>query len=219
VFKLNLDGSGFTVLKAGTPSTDGTGNLMLSDSTLYGVTFSGGLSNRGTVFQLNTDGTDYRILKHFSVEEGFSPKSGLSFIKGTLYGTTVYGGDLSGGTIFRLNTNGSDYRILKHFAGPDGSDPGPGLTLSGETLYGTTAFGGRFDGGTLFKFELHDPPTPVPLTAQTAKNVLVLSWENPAFSLQSAPESTGAYATIQGATSPHTNALSEPHRFYRLIGP
>ena len=70
----------------------------------------------------------------------------------------------------------------------------------------------------MFKIDLSDALTPIPLTAQTSGGNIILQWSNPAFALQAAPTVTGIYNNIPGATSPYTNAISGPQRFYRLIG-
>jgi uncharacterized repeat protein (TIGR03803 family) len=122
------------------------------------------------------------------------------------------------GTVFKLNTDGTGYTVLKHFSGSDGKNPTLGLTLSGTTLYGTTWKGGSFDLGTVFKIELSESLTPIPLTAQADGSAIILSWSNPALALQEAPDVTGPYTKIQGATSPYTNAITATQRFFRLIG-
>jgi len=48
---------------------------------------------------------------------------------------------------------------------------------------------------------------------------LVLSWTNPDFRLQAAPEATGNYTNVPNATSPYTNSLTGPRRFFRLAAP
>ena len=62
VFKINTNGTGFTILHNFTDSIgDGewpSGSLTLYGSTLYGMTGSGG-SDAGTVFKINTDGTGF----------------------------------------------------------------------------------------------------------------------------------------------------------------
>jgi len=58
----------------------------------------------------------------------------------------------------------------------------------------------------------------VPLPIQTLGNAVVLSWNDPWFALQSAPAATGAYTNILGATSPYTNSMVGPQRFFLLIG-
>lgn len=67
VFKISLDGSGFTVLKRFIQNDRAGSNpgarLLLVDTMLYGTTSSGGISNRGTVFKLSTDGSAFNVLK------------------------------------------------------------------------------------------------------------------------------------------------------------
>ena len=221
VFKVNTDGTGYTVLKnfGGSDGAYPHAGVALSGSVLYGATFSGGISNYGTLFKLNTNGTDYTVLKHFTGgNDGWQPLSDLTLSGTTLYGTTLSGGISSWGTVFQINTKGTGYVVLKHCTYSDGGGSRAGLTLSGSTLYGTTECGGSLNVGTLFKLELPGQLTPIPLTAQSLGNAIILSWTNPAFSLQTAPEATGTYTNIPGATSPYTNSLSEPRRFFRLTG-
>src|SRR5215211_1994543 len=164
VFKLSTDGSGFTVLKWFTNSTEGAtpyGSLTLSGSVLYGTTSGGGSGGYGTVFQVNTDGTGYTVLKHFTtVSDGANPRAGLTLSGGVLYGTTYDGGNASpglrAGTVFKLNTDGSGYTILKNFNRDDGGGhPLAPLTLSGNVLYGTTTYGGLGGGGAGRVFKLN----------------------------------------------------------------
>ena len=59
--------------------------------------------------------------------------------------------------------------------------------------------------------------TPIPVSAQLAGGNLVLSWTNPAFSLQYATNIAGPYVTIPTATSPYTNLVTtNASGFYRL---
>src|SRR5437879_8038086 len=68
VFKLNPDGTGFTVLQNFDYSTTGGypyGKLVQgTDGALYGTAVSGGSGGDGTVFQLNPDGTGLTVLKN-----------------------------------------------------------------------------------------------------------------------------------------------------------
>lgn len=239
VFKVNTDGTGYAVLKDFTrteydPVTDTRTNhegmlpsgLTLSGSRLYGTAREGGSSGYGTLFTLNTDGTGYVVLKHFSKaicntptgtytnSDGGLPLAGLTLSGSAIYGTTYVGGSFGYGTIFQMNTDGTGYAVLKHFAYNDGANPSATLTLSGNTLYGTTTYGGSLRQGTVFKLEL-PPPS---LSGQAIGGDIVLSWSNPAFVLQAAPEVTGPYTSIAGATSLYTNQVSEPQKFFRLIG-
>jgi hypothetical protein len=51
---------------------------------------------------------------------------------------------------------------------------------------------------------------------QRMTNQLVLTWANPAFSLQSAPAVTGTFTNIPGATSPYTKLIAGSKRYFRL---
>ena len=84
MFKLNTDGSSFTVLKqfaSGDPVAP-TGGLVLSGTTLYETTLfsygvGGGGSGVGTVFRINTDGSGYTVLRDFSGGDGCGPRAAL----------------------------------------------------------------------------------------------------------------------------------------------
>ncbi len=155
VFKVNIDGSGFTVLKAFT-RLDGQNPaavLSLGANTIYGTAPGGRYPGNGVVFQMNTDGSGYTILKGFAggSNDGDSPSGGLLLAGGALYGTTLAGGSGNNGVVFRVNVDGSDYAVLKSFYGSDGSAPVGDLVLAGDTLYGATMGGGGSGGGVLFK--------------------------------------------------------------------
>jgi len=99
VFRINLDGSGFTNLYSFTPNgganMDGThpynyNGLVLSGNTLYGTATGNGPGGQGTVFRVNTDGSSFAVLYSFGFTNGAYPDS-LLLSGGTLYGAT-YGG-------------------------------------------------------------------------------------------------------------------------------
>jgi uncharacterized repeat protein (TIGR03803 family) len=107
VFKVSTDGSGYAVLKIFSQSvlSDGqwpAAGLVLAGSTLYGTTRWGGSSERGVLFQVNTDGSGYALLKSFTGSDGADPWAGLVLAGSTLYGTTTYGGDFNDGVVFSL---------------------------------------------------------------------------------------------------------------------
>jgi uncharacterized repeat protein (TIGR03803 family) len=174
VFAIHIDGSGFTNLYSFTvlnspfgTNSDGAnpnGGLTLSGNTLYGTTLYGGSNGDGTVFAINTDGTDFTNLHSFNgfnVNDGAGPGGGLILSGDTLYGTTFQGGSNNDGTVFAISTNGTGFTNLYNFTalsymdGPnsDGAYPASGLILSGNTLYGTTTLGG-YGGGTIFAINI-----------------------------------------------------------------
>ncbi|MBX3221500.1 MAG: hypothetical protein KF795_13340 [Labilithrix sp.] len=159
VFKVNTDGTGYALLRSFAGGTaDGRypyGSLVLSGSTLYGMTIGGGASSVGTVFKVNTDGTGYALLRSFAggTADGRSPYGSLAVSGSTLYGMTNQGGASDRGTVFKVNTDGTGYALLRSFAGgaADGRSPYGSLAVSGSTLYGMTNQGGAFNLGTVFK--------------------------------------------------------------------
>lgn len=150
IFKLETDGSGFTLLHSFAGGSAGeypTGSLVLSGSTLYGM--SEGFS--GTIFKIQTDGSDFTTLHTFTVVPVYegSPKGSLTISGSTLYGMTYDGGSSRHGTIFKMQTDGSDYTLLYEFSGGigDGRFPYGSLLLSGSTLFGMASFGMNGMGG------------------------------------------------------------------------
>jgi hypothetical protein len=57
---------------------------------------------------------------------------------------------------------------------------------------------------------------PALLNIERRESQVVLSWDNPLYRLQSAPAAAGSFIDIFGATSPHTNLISENQKFFRL---
>jgi len=165
IFKVKKDGTDYTILHTfqGNTANDGAnenGGLILSGSTLYGITSGGGgIGAGGTIFRINTDGSDYTILHTFGLfdADGGGPRGRLALSGSTLYGATYSGGGTNGnqqGVIFKINTDGSGYTLLHTFFqdAEDGWHPQSGLVVSGSTLYGTTQQGGGENVyGTLFK--------------------------------------------------------------------
>jgi uncharacterized repeat protein (TIGR03803 family) len=171
VFSVRTNGAGFTNLykftaAPGTPSTNRDGalphaplTLSASGNVLYGATTTGGTGGNGTLFAVNTDGTGFTNLYHFSAtsesvpgtnSNGANPYGKLIVSGDTLYGTTFGGGALGYGTVFKVGTNGSGFATLRHFGWEtDGAYPRTAI-LSGNRLYGTGSGGGKFGNGIVF---------------------------------------------------------------------
>ena len=65
------------------------GDLTPSGNILYGMTYQGGISNMGTIFKINTDGSGYQKLLDFSgTANGRSPLGSLTLSGSVLYGMT-----------------------------------------------------------------------------------------------------------------------------------
>lgn len=148
----------FTVLHSFTGgSSDGSdpyaGVILDNEGNLYGDTQTGGSSDAGTVFMLDTSGTE-TLLHTFNGSDGLYPVAPLlRDAKGNLYGTTQQGGDFKGGTVFKL-TKGGKLTLLHSFAGgtTDGCDPLAGVIRDAQgNLYGTTSGCGSYGPGAVFK--------------------------------------------------------------------
>lgn len=210
VFRMNDNGTGYQVLRNFTgTTTDGSqpyGSLIISDSTLYGMTSSGGANNVGTVFQIQTNGSSFQILHSFAATEGWQPFGDLTLSNSVLYGMTHVGGSggLGSGVIFQLNTNGSSYQILHTFLFPstttDGSSPFGSLLLLGSKLYGMTDLGCSTspNAGGIFAFDLAASSGPTAPTITTTSPLPTGAF-NVAYSQQLA---------ASGGTTPYTWALA-----------
>ncbi|MBW2071484.1 MAG: hypothetical protein JRI89_09525 [Deltaproteobacteria bacterium] len=159
IFKINSDGSAFSLLHSFTGAADDgsqpRGSLILSGSTLYGMTQQGGANDLGVIFKIETDGSAFSLLHSFTggANDGNYPWGSLILSGSTLYGMTRDGGDSNLGVIFKINTDGSAFSLLHSFTGGanDGSQPRGSLILSGSTLYGMSWLGGNSDLGVIFK--------------------------------------------------------------------
>jgi uncharacterized repeat protein (TIGR03803 family) len=246
VFKLNTDGTGFSVLHSfaatflSSPFTnsDGAnpfGGLVLSGNSLYGTTRNAGNSGNGTVFVVSTNGTGFRVLHTFTAmsspfpptnSDGALPYAELTLLGNTLYGTTSRGGNGGGGTVFALNTDGTGFQTVQNFlldpsgTNTDGWNPIAGLILSGNILYGTTLYGGSSGFGTIFSISL--PPQ---LTLSTVSSNLVLTWPTnfTSFKLQSTTNLASSLwttnlpaPTVLNGEYTVTNPISAAQQFYRL---
>ena len=60
---------------------------------------------------------------------------------------------------------------------------------------------------------------PEALQIRQIEDGVVLTWSNPAFSLEASGAIGGTYTRIYGATSPYTNAIGVGAKFFRLANP
>jgi uncharacterized repeat protein (TIGR03803 family) len=120
----------------GTVAQDANGDL-------YGTTIGGGAYQQGTVFEIDTGGTE-SVLYSFgaSADDGVQPWSGVTLDKfGNIYGTTQYGG-MNYGTAFVLNSTHEETILHAFTNGSDGAYPVAGLLLSSDgTLLGASSWG------------------------------------------------------------------------------
>ena len=157
VFKLNTNGSGYSVIYhfPGSPGASTPWAGLISDgSTLYGDTTGGGTSGAGTVFALGTNG-GFTLLHSLTNGEGLSPQGPLLLNSNTLYGTALVQGTASGGILFQLQTNGAGFLVLKNFkSSTTGANPKGQVVLSGKNIFGICSGGSPGGSGSLYSLQL-----------------------------------------------------------------
>jgi uncharacterized repeat protein (TIGR03803 family) len=155
VFQISTDGLTFNTLY-NFDYSDGSGVfhglVQGSDGALYGTTGQGGTNGVGTVFRINTDGSDFASLYSFSGPDGGDPGRLILGSDGYLYGTTYQRGANGNGTVFQISTDGLTFNTLHNFNYSDGNGPIGGVYQGGDgNLYGNTAGGGANGFGTVYQ--------------------------------------------------------------------
>jgi uncharacterized repeat protein (TIGR03803 family) len=157
IFKMTKTGT-FSVLRHLNVTTDGVSSYSslteANDGSLYGMTYSGGTYNTGTIFKITKAGV-YSIVRSLNTTtDGASPQGDL--IKGSdgnFYGSCYTGGSKGNGTIFKLTTSNGTFTVLRHLAAQtDGGNPYGNLFQNTDgVLYGMNRSGGAGTAGTAFK--------------------------------------------------------------------
>lgn len=159
IFKVNIDGTGFTNFHsfgalAWNTNSDGanpSSGLTLFGNALYGPTSGGTPIGGGAVFRINTDGTGFTNIYVFNGNDGYCA-SELVLSNNLFYASSFFGGNEEAGDLFHLSTDGIAFGIFYNFSGgSDGYTPN-GLILSGNWLYGTAVQGGEvnYHSGCVF---------------------------------------------------------------------
>ena len=139
-------GAGDGAYPDGTLTLDGLGSL-------YGVTYGGGSSKVGVLYQLAADGT--LTVLHSFTGGGHAAHPGGALISdsvGGFYGYATAGGGHAAGTIYHLDSAGNETTVHAFTGTTDGSGPN-GLNTYNGALYGTTLSGGdpTCNCGVVFK--------------------------------------------------------------------
>ncbi|MFH0878635.1 MAG: choice-of-anchor tandem repeat GloVer-containing protein [Lentisphaerota bacterium] len=158
IFRMTTNGSGYTVLHTfrATNVNEGAipwGGLAMNSTNLFGMTYFGGVSNLGTIFRINLNGSGYANLHHFvgKAGDGKHPKGDLLLDGTTFYGMTSEGGSNNAGVVFSMALNGTQFKTVYEFTGKpdDAESPSGNLLRDGSYLYGM-AFSGPNGAGVAF---------------------------------------------------------------------
>jgi len=144
------------------------GNLLQANNgKLYGLTYQGGTTNWGTMFEYDIVAAEYKVLYNFDIngdrEHGANPYGTLMQAdNGKIYGFTSRGGVLAdgtrvdNGTIFEFDTENATLTTIYAFDDENGKAPHSKLIQARNgLLYGLTASGGGYGKwGTLFSLDI-----------------------------------------------------------------
>lgn len=131
--------------------------IQASNGKLYGLTYSGGSYEKGTIFEFDLLTETLRTKVHFTGANGANPYVGgmVESSEGKLYGVTRSGGANGDGVLFEYELATGTYTRKYSFS--DGNaQPRGFLTLhTNGKLYGVTAEGGdQYSRGTLYEYDL-----------------------------------------------------------------
>ena len=156
IFKLNKYGFGLTKTYD-FANTGGwyplSGLTQATDGRLYGTTNASTPSGRGTIYSVNSNGTDHTQLLQLDNATGGHPiwNKLTETENGKLIGNMDYvpGGY---GRVFSIAKDGSQFQSIADFYGSNGSYPRGKLAKGTDGFYyGTAATGGSYGYGTIFK--------------------------------------------------------------------
>ncbi len=108
VFRINPDGSGFTLLHSFAGGADDGAEplaaLTSRNGFLYGTTVAGGAADQGAIFRIARDGSGFALLHAFpgGAGDGAWPEGGLALDGDVFYGTANRGGPCDKGVLFAL---------------------------------------------------------------------------------------------------------------------
>lgn len=160
IFKIKPDGTGYIKLldfRAGFAPGEHPMGALISDGTfLYGMTSDGGANQKGEIFKIKLDGTDFSVMHSFDYYgvDGWHPTGSLVFDGTFFYGLAIRG--LSQfGTIFRIRPNGTDFSNLINFDGVNYGQctGGAGSLISDGNFFYASAGGGSMNLGTIYKID------------------------------------------------------------------
>lgn len=148
----------------------------------------------------------------------------LVIVSNVFLGLTNTSVILSGGSVFMTNLSGQVFRLFNPAPAidPQGVTP-PVFAKSVRGVMTQTDSTSPFDSGyNMYLLQMSDieagiaPPTPEPLLISLVGGDAVLTWTDPAFSLQAAGTVTGTFTNVPGATSPFSYPISGAQRYFRL---
>lgn len=170
IFKIDTAGKNFQVIHYfGGPDGEYPGcTLAVEGDTgtnttkwIYGTTHQGGGNNLGTLYRINSTGSNFTKLKDFSAAIGSGSyfNGPLLLLSGVIYGESYQGGASTHGSIWKYDIASDNLTNVFSFnnnsPGYQGYLPCGGLSTDGSgNLYGACRQGGTAGLGTVWKYNL-----------------------------------------------------------------
>lgn len=154
-YKIKPDGTDYSEIINFTDDPNGAwgyGSFVSDGTYLYGITNNGGEDNRGTIFRVKPDGSDFLQLHDFANFDGAQPLGSLIIANDKLYGMAELGGTYGLGTMYQLEKDGTGFELLMEFDGPNGSLPFGTLFYDNGAIFGVTSEGGATGFGIIFRW-------------------------------------------------------------------
>ena len=203
IYKINADGTGAdSAYYFGCPNIADSGShphndlCLASDGKLYGMTYDGGLYNKGVIFSFDVATNIYTKLFDFDGISGANPPGKLvQADNGKLYGMTSAGGSINSGVLFSFDITANNYSDLYEFTTVSYLNSpnirGSLIKASNGLLYGLTSNDGSAHYGALF---MVDPSTGI----LTYMNYLASYIYGPYASLMQASDGKLYFTTVFG---------------------
>ena len=137
--------------------------VQTSDSTIYGITQSGGKNNAGTIFSYTSrNNVPNKLFDFKAATQGMYPIGNilLSADQKIIYGATSAGGTANSGTLFsyKISTNSLSQVFNFTDGAKQGRHPGGNIILvkigTATYLMGMTNAGGAKDSGAIFRYDI-----------------------------------------------------------------
>ncbi len=132
------------------------GSLVQLGTKFYGMTYSGGTSGYGVIFEWDKATSTYTKKYDFDGSSGANPNGSLVMYNEKFYGLTSKGGLNDLGVIFEWDPVLNSYTKKMDFDATTGQIPDGSMTLYNNIFYGMTSLGGTYNYGVIFQW---DPAT------------------------------------------------------------
>ncbi len=121
---------------------------------IWGVTSEGGANNKGGVYRVDPDGSNFELVASFTSIFSSGFPTSIQEFNGKVYGLTFQGGSQGGGTLWSANFDGTGYTVLHEFSSSSGLYwPFGHLVEYDGKLWGSTYYDATNNRGGIFSID------------------------------------------------------------------